>query len=1652
MKKLLRKDRMIPILSVILVFVLAFTLLAQADWPGVIAQSKYAKEYTELSTAELDDLSYRDSISDDLPQMTVFIHGLGGKASHWASNGAYKFDYEANSMPETLRRYINTLSGEDKAEIIVVRPSYDLMNSNGTTKTIQEAQSDVLTDENNTQIQGDGATSLRRKYEEYQPDEGDWGIEIFDCNEKTGENRYSYPKIDEIDDTKNDSADRHKLNETEITKHIIVIFEQWKEMPREGNDFVYSQFEYCMDALSYQYAQLAGELPTVNLIAHSRGGITAMQYALAHPYNVASIYTMGAPFNGSDFGSIESGGSRPCLSLANYKNNYTYTDGTDYAPGILDILNSELSESYKSFWNKHYQEFYSHIQFKPIGSYVSSDFILAALIEYLNNSGVVTEGEILVTALAFLTKAMLSVKRISSVFFVVGGMIASAIVVGVFDVLEKTLRDTEAYPIIKAFSNLNIGRVSQKHIGKYSLNFLTFEDDLFINLDSQVAKGYEGADARAKLFQGEEQSGKKSVSSVGVAHNLETHNKDIINYIVKDLNFGMSEGIYSARYNADGTCCITNLNNVTAQGKLVIPETYNGYTVIGVESLTEDLDISGDEQYHTGITEIEIPSTVKSFGDYAFFGMSNLQKISFTGQDNIEEIGLCAFGNCISLNTMKIGAKTSFIGGGAFGGCDSLSAFSMEAGNSTFSCADGIIYSKDGTALNLFPAGRSEMFIVPDTVTTISAAAFCGNNKLTSVDLNNVTVVYAGGFADCTNLSEIIADKLEYAEIGAFENTKWMEDNSEEFVSLGNVLLKYQGNAEELHISAYKSICELAFVNNTHLKRVYFDGNNLNNIGFHVFNGCTNLEEIYIGNSSRVVGINGALFDSDSDVQIFVPSNHYEDYQTNEIWMNYAENIKELTIIVNFVDEGQCVDTKSIKYGETFSDIQIPEKSGYNFLGWFTNQNAEGQLYQDGVVNSATSNLTLYANWEPISYGIIYDLDGGENSEKNPIRYTVEDDIILENPVKIGNTFVGWQMNGIMLEDNHIAKGMTGNLNLKAVWQPNTISVGFDSKGTTAYPASKVGLTHVLFGQNDFIFEVPIRNGFIFQGWYYNGVQYTTNEGNAARPWDLTSSTVLYAEWEAESFKIRYDTETGSIYFSGSDWTDEEVEVTVGMQLKNENIIEETFRSYYRIENKIISYFYYLKPDGTQAIIRLNSNLMPVFEATNGTVEFFAQYQTERHTMYFTTGVEGQQIQSITAESGSNIKAELDQRIPVRPGYEFGGWKIVAALGNESLLGLKVGYVMLDCTEFQAHGSCMAEAIWIPTTVTIDLDSNGGNDVGVHQVVMGENYTLPVPKRLGYIFIGWFNSDNIQYTDATGKSLNSLDDAELLLFAHWEAQTYNITYQMNGGTNVSRNPKTYKITDNYTLIDPTKNGYRFMGWYLDAQFATKITKIQSMTGDITLYAKWAQIHTVTVKNGTAIREYSGIIGDVFILPVYSKVGFDGIIKDNVANKTYRFAESYTIAGTRTLEVIWTSNDIFYSYTVRTAEKKITDNGRWTNHIDEISITKLAEMDITSLKNKGYKKLKLRIIIDIKEREDGYQYIMIYDGKDKNTSKQLDGVTIEHGGTGRNKNYKTYSYSFILDLDNIPSNYIYILYGASGFGNDDWYNRNVKVEATFTQIE
>lgn len=71
---------------------------------------------------------------------------------------------------------------------------------------------------------------------------------------------------------------------------------------------------------------------------------------------------------------------------------------------------------------------------------------------------------------------------------------------------------------------------------------------------------------------------------------------------------------------------------------------------------------------------------------------------------------------------------------------------------------------------------------------------------------------------------------------------------------------------------------------------------------------------------------------------------------------------------------------------------------------------------------------------------------------------------------------------------------------------------------------------------------------------------------------------------------------------------------------------------------------------------------------------------------------------------------------------------------------------------------------------------------------------------------------------------------------------YKIAYELDGGTNSENNPSGYNSGVSLELGVPTKEGYMFAGWYTDPEFTNFVTEIkEDVTGDITLYAKWADL-------------------------------------------------------------------------------------------------------------------------------------------------------------------------------------------------------------------
>jgi len=112
----------------------------------------------------------------------------------------------------------------------------------------------------------------------------------------------------------------------------------------------------------------------------------------------------------------------------------------------------------------------------------------------------------------------------------------------------------------------------------------------------------------------------------------------------------------------------------------------------------------------------------------------------------------------------------------------------------------------------------------------------------------------------------------------------------------------------------------------------------------------------------------------------------------------------------------------------------------------------------------------------------------------------------------------------------------------------------------------------------------------------------------------------------------------------------------------------------------------------------------------------------------------------------------------------------------------------------------------------------------------------------GYTFSGWSPSSSATEGYTGTYTVQNSDGSEhsLTLYAVWSANNYNITYNLDNGTNNVNNPLSYtEETETITLADPTKNGYTFDGWFSESTFDTQVTTIEKgSTGDVTLYAKW----------------------------------------------------------------------------------------------------------------------------------------------------------------------------------------------------------------------
>lgn len=208
-------------------------------------------------------------------------------------------------------------------------------------------------------------------------------------------------------------------------------------------------------------------------------------------------------------------------------------------------------------------------------------------------------------------------------------------------------------------------------------------------------------------------------------------------------------------------------------------------------------------------------------------------------------------------------------------------------------------------------------------------------------------------------------------------------------------------------------------------------------------------------------------------------------------------------------------------------------------------------------------------------------------------------------------------------------------------------------------------------------------------------------------------------------------------------------------------------------------------------------------------------------------------VTEIKVEDGKPI-GSIKEPIWAAPRYIFRGWSSV-----------KTEFIEVDPLTFIPTGNTKIYAYF-----DYDNDSSKYTYKAIYNsdtsLSLGNFYSVATPDTviMPKEFVGYDTID-------TGVALTR--DAQVIQFSHYHPISYNIRYELDGGT-LSNKKDTYTIEEGYTPLVPYKEGYSFQRW------SPRRIDVGT-TGDFTFTAIWEA--NSTIKSGTALRSaminlYSGI--------------------------------------------------------------------------------------------------------------------------------------------------------------------------------------------------
>lgn len=465
----------------------------------------------------------------------------------------------------------------------------------------------------------------------------------------------------------------------------------------------------------------------------------------------------------------------------------------------------------------------------------------------------------------------------------------------------------------------------------------------------------------------------------------------------QNVELGVESGDYTYEILDDGTAEIADYNG--SASVLSIPSKIDGYTVTSIGNMTF---------FGSDFTDVTIPDSVTSIGNNAFDCCTKLNNITIPS--SVTSIGGYAFENCARLVDITIPDSVTNIGNSIFLFCGSLVNIAVDENNPNYSSLNGDLYDKSQTTLVQYALGKTDnYFVIPNSVTGIGVSAFRTCKNLNEITIpNSVTSIGKCAFENCTNLADITipnsVTRIEdwaFCDCRSFTNiiipnsvtsfgkyifidctsltnvtipdsiTNIGDSTFEGCTSLANIAVdennsKYSSINGDLYNKSQTTLIQYA-IGKINKNFVIPDG--VKCIGYNSFYNCKNLTDVTISNS--VTNIEDGVFNGCTNLQNVYYAGSKADW--DKIHIGYdnlcltSANIHYNGVTVNKVTSVKLSKTSaSIFNGKTVTlKVTVnPSNADNKTVIWKSSNTKVATVTQKGVVKGikpGTAKITVTA-------------------------------------------------------------------------------------------------------------------------------------------------------------------------------------------------------------------------------------------------------------------------------------------------------------------------------------------------------------------------------------------------------------------------------------------------------------------------------------------------------------------------------------------------------------------------------------------------------------------------------------------------------------------------------------------------------------------